>query len=153
MTTTTTLIEKIETLRSRFEGCQTPEERYQLIIELGQSLPPLDDKFKIEANRVAGCQSTMYLHTTTVDEKIYFHAEADALISNGIAYLLTTIYSDERPEIILQEPPSYLEELGITASLSPTRANGLGSLHLQMKRAALESILKKKVKPAVGSDR
>ena len=76
----------------------------------------------------------MYLYTNSSEGKIVFQGSSDALISQGLAALLIRIYSGESPETILKCPPNFLEELGIPASLSPNRANGLYSLHLRMKQ-------------------
>ena len=133
--------EKQFRLRSRFGSCQDAESRYALIIQLGREAPPLDEKFKITDNLVRGCQSQMFLHTYVEKEKIYFQAESDALISNGLGVLLTSVYSGETPETVLKSPPDYLQELGVSASLSPSRANGLASLYLRMKQEALKALV------------
>ena len=72
-----------------------------------------------------------------------FEAEADALISAGLAALLIRAYNGETPEVVLKCPPSFIEELGINASLTPSRSNGLYSLHLQMKQEALRLLMEK----------
>lgn len=136
-----TCLSKQSAIKKLFEGCLTEEDKYRKIIELGRLLPPLEPCYQIEANRVKGCQSQMYLHAELRDKKVYFKANADALISAGLAYLLLYVYSEETPEAILKCPPTYLEELAITASLTPNRANGLYSLHLKMKQEALKYLL------------
>ena len=78
-----------------------------------------------------------------VNDKIIFEAESDALISAGLAALLTQVYSGETPEVILKCPPSYIEELGINSSLTPNRASGLYSMHLQMKQEALKLLVER----------
>ena len=83
----------------------------------------------------------MHLLTSKEEGKLYFQAESDALISKGLAALLIAVYSGESPEAILKCPPSYLEEIGITASLTPNRANGLYSIHLRMKQEALKALI------------
>jgi cysteine desulfuration protein SufE len=83
----------------------------------------------------------MYLYSTFQDGTVYFAAESDALISSGLAALLLAVYSGETPEAILKCPPNFLEELGISASISPNRANGLYSIHLRMKQDALKWLL------------
>jgi cysteine desulfuration protein SufE len=139
-----TCLKKQTLIKEKFAACSTEEERYQKIIELGREQPCLDEKEKIEANLVKGCQSQMYLASRLVDNQVIFAAESDALISAGLAALLVKVYSGESPETILKCPPSYLEELGISASLSPSRANGLYSLHLRMKQDALKLLMEKK---------
>jgi len=131
---------KIAAIRELFQNCNAPEERYKKIIEIGRSAPLLEAQYCNADHRVEGCQSTLYLHAWVEDGKIYFQAQSDALISNGLAQLLTRVYSGERPETVLQAPPTYLEDLQIPASLSPTRSGGLSSLLLRMKQEALKVI-------------
>lgn len=135
------LPEKIESIKTRFADCGDAEARYKRIIELGRELPKLDPTACIEGNRVEGCQSRMYLDADCVGGAMIFSAESDALISAGLAALLVTVYSGESPETVIKEPPTYLEELGISNSISPNRANGLHSLHLRMKQEALKALV------------
>ncbi len=85
----------------------------------------------------------MYLHSFLLEDKIFFEPESDALISSGLAALLTQVYSGETPEVVLKCPPTYLDELGISASLTPNRANGLYSIHLRMKQDALKMLVER----------
>jgi cysteine desulfuration protein SufE len=133
--------EKQKKIIELFAGCATAEERYNKIIELGQGSKRLAADDRVPENLVKGCQSLMYLKTEFDGERIYFTAESDALISAGLAALLIMVYSGETPEVVLKSPPTYLEEIGITAALSPNRANGLYSLHLRMKQEALKCIM------------
>lgn len=110
-------------------------------MELGKGAEKLQQADKVPENIVQGCQSVMYLHTTYSDGKLYFTAESEALISAGLAYLLTSIYSGESPETVLKTPPDYLDELQIPSSLTPSRANGLYSLHLRIKQEALKQLV------------
>lgn len=130
-------------IRALFTVCVDAEARYHKIIELGRLAPPLPESAKQPQNKVSGCQSAMYLSAEWNEDSISFQAEADALISNGLGVLLTSVYSGEPPEVILKYEPKYLEELGIYASLSPSRANGLSSLFLQMRREALRLLLER----------
>lgn len=124
-----------------FESCSNEEAKYAKIIELGRSLPKPEQDIKKSEHLVKGCQSIMYLHSFMKERQVFFEIDSDALISAGLAALLTKVYSGEFPETILKCPPSFLEELGITASLTPNRANGLYSVHLRMKQEALKHIL------------
>lgn len=126
-----------------FEKCSSFEEKYQRIIDMGKETPPLSSSEKIEANRVLGCQSQMYLKAVFVDGVCVFQTEADALISQGLGALLTRVYSGEPPEVVLSCPPLYLEKIGLTDHLSPSRVNGLGSLFTQMKKKALLFLVEK----------
>lgn len=133
--------QKQQEVKALFAECKTEESKYEKIIELGRKMPPLDAEYKIADNIVKGCQSTMYLHSYMEDGKVFFKGQSDALISSGLADLLIMVYSGETPEAILKCPPDYLEELGISASLTPNRANGLYSIHLRMKQDALKHLM------------
>jgi cysteine desulfuration protein SufE len=135
-------LEKQNEIRSLFSSCLTKEDKYNKIIELGRSARPLNPEFKDASNLVQGCQSTMYLRSYMAGGKVYFEAESDALISSGLAILLTRAYSGEAPETVLQCPPDYLNDLEISANLSPNRASGLYSIHLRMKQDALKFLMR-----------
>ena len=136
-------LKKQNEIKTLFSACSTEEAKYAKIIELGRSLAPLRQELKSEANRVQGCQSNMFLHTYEDSNRVFFEAESDALISAGLAALLLRVYSGEPAEVILKCPPTYLEDLGISNSLTPNRANGLYSIHLRMKQEALKLLMKK----------
>jgi cysteine desulfuration protein SufE len=135
-------LKKQQQLREIFSTCPTPEARYQKIIDFGRQLPPLSEQHKTPHNLVKGCQSLMYLHSHLSEDRLIFEAYSDALISLGLAALLIYVYSGETPETVLKCPPHYLEDLGVSASLSPSRANGLYSIHLRMKQEALKFLMK-----------
>ena len=128
---------KQEKMKKLFAAASTLEEKYQVILDLGRQQTALAPEDRIERNRVRGCQGLTFLKTTLNDGKITFQTESDALISSGLGQLLTMVYSGEEPETILKCPPTYLEELGIYASLSPGRANGLASIFQKMQQEAL----------------
>ena len=133
-----TCVEKQDKVRELFAACQTEEAKYQKIIELGHQLPPISAAYKVPENIVKGCQSIVYLRSFMDGNSVHFEAASEALISCGLAAILIQVYSGESPEAILKCPPSYLEDLGISASLTPSRANGLYSIHLRMKQDALK---------------
>ena len=135
-------LEKQQQIRTLFNACSSEEEKYKKIIELGRSQPPLSPEDKISENLVKGCQSIMYLKSNFENGCIYFTADSDALISSGLAAILLKVYNGESPETILKCPPTYIEDLGISASLTPNRANGLYSIHLRMKQDALKLYMK-----------
>jgi cysteine desulfuration protein SufE len=135
------IVTKIERLKSQFASLPSREALYQKIMEWGKQLPPFREELKIEKNRVMGCQSVMYLYSYSEKGRVYFGASSDALISAGLAALLIEIYSGEPPDTILITPPTFLEEIGIPAALSPGRVNGLASLYLKMKQEALSYLL------------
>jgi sulfur transfer protein SufE len=139
-------LKKQQRLIDEFSKCLTPEARYEKIIEMGRLQKPLESAYKTPENLVNGCQSTMYLHSYMKNGVMIFEAESDALISAGLGVLLTSVYSHEQPETVLKCPPDYLKEIGIDASLSPNRSNGLYSLHLKMKQDALQFLTQREKK-------
>ncbi len=132
------LLEKQQAIKEIFSSCSTPEQRYQKIIELGRKLPPYDPALKTSERLVPGCQSQMYLHASCINGRMVFLADSDALISKGLAALLLAVYNGETPEAILRSPPTFLEDLQIPASLSPSRSNGLFSLHLRIPQESVK---------------
>jgi cysteine desulfuration protein SufE len=134
------LLRKIRTIQQLFSACDTPQARYEQLIALGQRTPPLDPIHKTEANRVHGCQSTLYLVSTLQNGSFQLAAHADALISNGLAALLITLYQGETPETILRHPPRFLESLGLAESLSMTRLQGLASIYQALQRRAVAAL-------------
>jgi len=127
-------------IRKAFSSLKTPEERYNFLIDLGRKLPTYPDALKIPENLVPGCQSLLYLATTLRDGKMHFQAHSDALISKGLAALLLWAYDGCSPEELLKNPPSFLQELGIFASLSPSRSNGLAQIYRRMQQEAVKNL-------------
>ena len=140
------ILKKEELVRSWFAQCDSTEAKYNKIIELGRRLAPLPPHQQVAEKIVPGCQSIVYLHSHWDGEVVTFQAHSEALISSGLAYLLISVYSGERPEVILAHKPRYLEELGLVASLSPGRANGLASMYLRMNQIALAQVLERREK-------
>lgn len=138
--------EKQQKILARFQGRTTPEEKYQKIIELGKELPPLDAQYKTEEYRVQGCQSRLYIASSYEEGKVYFQADADALISKGLCALLVMAYSGESAETILQCPPLHIQKLGLQDTLTPGRSSGLASVYLRLKQDALAFLLKHNAK-------
>ena len=112
-------------------------DKYALLIDLGNSLPPLEEKYKTESNLIEGCQSRVWLQADYVDGKILFKGESDALIFKGIVSLLISILSDHTPQEILDADLYFIEKIGLKEHLSPTRSNGLVAMVKQMRMYAL----------------
>lgn len=112
-------------------------DKYQLLIDLGNDLQPLDDKYKTEDNLIDGCQSRVWLQADYVDGKINFTAESDALIVKGIIALLIRVLSGHTPQEILDADLYFIERIGLKDHLSPTRSNGLLAMVKQIKVYAL----------------
>lgn len=128
-------------LKNLFKNCLSAEDRYQKIIELGRNLPMIEPEHKTPENIVQGCQSVTYLHTELKEGSLYFTASSDALISAGLAALLIHAYNGFTPEALLKEKPLFLEELGISTSLTPSRSNGVHSMFLRMQKDALKFLV------------
>ncbi len=111
--------------------------KYEYLIELGKSLPILKEGEKIEQNLIKGCQSRVWLDAEFKDGNLFFAADSDAIITKGIISLLIKVYNGRRPEEILESDFRFIDEIGLSENLSPTRANGLLSMIKQMKSYAL----------------
>ena len=112
-------------------------DKYALLIDLSNSLPPLEEKYKTESNLIEGCQSRVWLQADYVDGKILFKGESDAVIVKGIVSLLISILSDHTPQEILDADLYFIEKIGLKEHLSPTRSNGLVAMVKQMRMYAL----------------
>lgn len=112
-------------------------DRYALLIELGNSLEKLDEKYKVENNLIEGCQSRVWLHAEYNDGKIIFRAESDAVIVKGIIALLIRVLSDRSPDEILNSDLYFVDKIGLKEHLSPTRSNGLVSMIKQIRFYAM----------------
>ena len=112
-------------------------DKYALLIELGNSLSPLDEQFKVESNLIEGCQSRVWLHAEYRDGKVLYQAESDAVIVKGIVSLLIKVLSGHPPREILDTHLYFIEQIGLTEHLSPTRSNGLLAMVKQMRLYAM----------------
>ena len=120
-----------------FSGLDDWMDKYQLLIDLGNELTPLDERYKTEQNLIDGCQSRVWLQADLVDGVIHFTAESDALIVKGIVSLLIRVLSDHTPQEILDADLYFIEEIGLKEHLSPTRSNGLVAMVKQIRTYAL----------------
>ncbi len=112
-------------------------ERYEYIIELGKSIPLIDEQYQTNDNIIKGCQSKVWLHAEENDGKIEFTANSDAILTKGIIALLLRVFSNQTPKEILNADTSFIDEIGLKEHLSLTRANGLVSMIKQLKMYAL----------------
>lgn len=121
-----------------FDGLTDWMDRYAYIIELGQQLPPLPDSEKTPANLIEGCQSRVWITASRgSDQEVIFAADSDALIVKGIVSLLLRVLSGHTPDEILSADLYFIDRIGLSAHLSPTRSNGLLAMVRQMKNYAL----------------
>ena len=112
-------------------------DRYQMLIDMGNELAPMDEKYKVDENLIDGCQSRVWIHCTKNGEKLHFTAESDALIVKGIISLIIRVFDNQTPQDILNTELYFIEEIGLTEHLSPTRSNGLLAMIKQIRIYAL----------------
>jgi len=113
------------------------EERYQYMIDLGKTLPLIDDAHKTDDNIIKGCQSKVWVHANMDDNKVVFTADSDAIITKGIIAILIRTFSNQHPTAILEANTDFIDKIGLKEHLSPTRANGLVSMIKQLKMYAI----------------
>lgn len=121
-------------------------DKYQLLIDLGNDLEPLDEKYKTESNLIDGCQSRVWLQADYEDGVIKLQAESDALIVKGIIALLIRVVGNHTPDEILQSELYFIERIGLKDHLSPTRSNGLLAMVKQVRMYALAFKAKESVR-------
>jgi cysteine desulfuration protein SufE len=112
-------------------------DKYNYLIEMGKTLPILDEKFKTDQYLISGCQSRVWLSAELLDGNVVFKADSDAVITKGIVNLLIRVLSNQNPEDILKTDMGFIDRIGLKEHLSPTRSNGLMSMIKQMKLYAL----------------
>lgn len=112
-------------------------DKYQMLIDLGNELEPLDEQYKTQSNLIDGCQSRVWLQCDEKEGKLYFTADSDALIVKGIIALLIRVVSGHTPREIMDAELYFIDRIGLHEHLSPTRANGLLAMVKQMKMYAL----------------
>lgn len=111
--------------------------KYEYIIELGQKLPVLDSKYKVDSNKIKGCQSNVWLHAYEREGKVYFEADSDSTFVKGEIALLIRVLSGQLPEEVIQADLKFIDDIGLRQHIAVTRANGLASMIKQMKLFAL----------------
>lgn len=112
-------------------------QRYEYMIELGKTLPLIDEKYKTEDNIIKGCQSKVWVHAEEKEGNIVFTADSDAILTKGIIAILIRAFSNQSAKAILDANTDFIDEIGLKEHLSPTRANGLVSMIKQIKMYAL----------------
>jgi cysteine desulfuration protein SufE len=119
-------------------------DRYNYLIELGNDLPAIDEKYRTNEYLINGCQSKVWLHADMVDGRIQFKADSDAIIVKGIVALLVKLMNDRTPEEILENELFFIEDIGLSQNLSPTRSNGLLAMVKKMRLYAMAYQAKEK---------
>lgn len=112
-------------------------ERYEYMIDLGKTLPIIDEQFKTDDYIIKGCQSKVWVHAQLDRDKIIFTADSDAIITKGIIAILIRAFSNQPPQEIIDADTAFIDTIGLKEHLSPTRANGLVSMIKQIKLYAV----------------
>jgi len=112
-------------------------QRYEYMIDLGKSLPLIDEAYKTEDAIIKGCQSKVWVQAQMEEGKIHFTADSDAIITKGIIAILIRAFSGQSPQDIINADTSFIDEIGLKEHLSPTRANGLVSMIKKIKLYAV----------------
>jgi cysteine desulfuration protein SufE len=117
-----------------FSGLGDWLDRYEHLIRLGKAHEPLDDRFKTDEYAMPGCQSQVWIRTEMNDGRLRFHADSDSLIIKGVLVLLLRALDRRAPADVATARLYFLEEIGLTTNLSPTRANGVATIIKHMQR-------------------
>lgn len=132
-----TIDQRQEEIIEEFSGIDDWMDRYGYIIDLGNSLPPIDGRYKTPEHLIEGCQSRVWLNADYSGGLINYTADSDAIIVKGIISLLIDVLSGHTPDEILDADLHFIDAIGLSEHLSPTRSNGLLAMVKQMKMYAL----------------
>jgi cysteine desulfuration protein SufE len=145
MEITQTIQETEDEIVDEFSLFDNWEDKYEYIIDLGKKLQSLDSKFKVEENKIKGCQSQVWLVADENDGRIFFKADSDAVIVRGLVSMLIRVLSGHTPQEIINTKLDFINKIGMTTHLAQTRSNGLLSMVKQMKNYALAYKLKEQL--------
>jgi cysteine desulfuration protein SufE len=120
-----------------FDIFDTWMDKYEYLIELGKSVPKINEENKKEENIIKGCQSKVWLHAEKHDGLVRFYADSDAIITKGIISLLIRTFSNQKPEDIINASLDFIDDIGLRQHLSPNRANGLNNMIKKIKFYAI----------------
>ena len=134
-------MENIESIQqeiiNEFDFFDEWSEKYQYLIDLGINLPTFSEINRVNENIVKGCQSNVWLHAEIIDDKIFYTADSDAIISKGIISILISVFSGQKQEDIITAKIDFIDKIGLSNHLSLTRANGLLAMVKQIKIYAM----------------
>ena len=120
-----------------FDIFDTWMDKYEYLIELGKSVPKINEENKKEENIIKGCQSKVWLHAEKRDGLVRFYADSDAVITKRIISLLIRTFSNQKPEYIINASLDFIDDIGLRQHLSPNRANGLNNMIKKIKYYAI----------------
>ena len=134
-----TITEKQQGLLDELNLFQDWTERYEYVIGLGKKLAPMDESLHTADRLIKGCQSQVWLESTTENGKMHYLADSDSVITKGMIALFVRILDNESPDDVLSADLSFIDKTGLKEHLAPTRANALTLMSAQMKKGALEA--------------
>jgi cysteine desulfuration protein SufE len=132
-----TIAELQNEIIDKFSMFEDWEERYQYMIDLGKTLPLIDEIYKTDDHIIKGCQSKVWVHAEMENDKVNFTADSDAIITKGIIAILIRVFSGQHPKDIIDADTDFIDKISLKEHLSPTRANGLVSMIKQLKMYAI----------------
>ena len=132
-----TINDKQQEIIDEFADSEDWMDRYACIIDLGNALPPIDEKYKTPEHLIEGCQSRVWLNAEYRDGLVYYTADSDAIIVKGMISMLVDVLSGHTPQEILAAQLHFIDAIGLSTHLSPTRSNGLLAMVKQMRLYAL----------------
>jgi cysteine desulfuration protein SufE len=132
-----TIKEKQDEIIADFEFFSNWDDKYEYIIQMGKELPAMDPQYKIDENLIRGCQSRVWMHPDYKDGVITFTADSDAIITKGLVSLVISVLAGHTPKEIVDAELYFINAIGLSSHLSPTRSNGLLSMVKQIKLYAL----------------
>lgn len=112
-------------------------DKYDYLIELSDTLPVISPQHKTDDYVIKGCQSRVWVDARVEDGKIYFEADSDAIITKGIIALLIRVMNGRTPAEVMAMELYFIDAIGLSENLSPTRSNGLLAMIKQMKMYAV----------------
>lgn len=113
------------------------EEKYEYLIDMGKKLSPIDEQYRTDENKIKGCQSQVWMHSSLENGNVVFQADSDAMIVKGLVSMLVRVFSNQKPADIVDAPVTFIDEIGMTSHLAQTRSNGLRAMLKQIKLDAL----------------
>ena len=128
-------------ISQEFEIFDSWMDRYEYIIDLGKQLDSFPDEWKIEENKVHGCQSQVWFKTELKKDLFICQAISDSAIVSGLIALLLKIYNQKDPSDIVSTNPTFVSMIGLDEHLSPTRSNGLNVMLKKIKNDARNMVL------------
>ena len=134
------LSDRQQKIIDEFEFYDSWMDKYQYLIDLGKDLEPLEEAEKNEMNLVRGCQSQVWMIVSGHSDNVEVRANSDAAIVSGLIALVVRLYSNASAEEIVKTEPEFVEAIGLSQHLSPTRANGLASMLQRLKADAANLI-------------